>query len=125
MAKYINKLAPTTIERGGGYTEDDVWDAHEKLKVVPRDTIQVREILTFWELIGSPVHSHGLMHKFMFRNPAGHPPWVTAYHPTPVLSSHHHSPRLRWAHLDSNHDIPTIVYQVQTLIPATGVKMKM
>jgi len=46
-AKYIEKLAATIIERGGGYMEDDVWDAHEMLKVVPRDTIWVREILTF------------------------------------------------------------------------------
>ena len=46
-AKYIDKLAATIIECGRGYTEDDVWDAHEKLKVVPRDTIRVREILTF------------------------------------------------------------------------------
>jgi len=35
------------IEQGGGYTEDDVWDAHEKLKVVPRDNIWVHEISTF------------------------------------------------------------------------------
>jgi hypothetical protein len=46
-AKYIEKLAATIIERGGGYTEDDGWDAHEKLKVVPMDTIRVHEILTF------------------------------------------------------------------------------
>jgi hypothetical protein len=46
-ARYIDKFAATTIERGGGYAEVDVWDAHEKLKVVPRDTIRVREILTF------------------------------------------------------------------------------
>ena len=46
-AKYIDKLAATIMERGGGYRDDDVWDAHEKLKVVPRDTIRVREILTF------------------------------------------------------------------------------
>jgi hypothetical protein len=46
-AKYIDKFAATIIEQGGGYREDDVWDAHEKLKVVPRDTIRVREILTF------------------------------------------------------------------------------
>ncbi|KAF8537906.1 hypothetical protein BDD12DRAFT_844849 [Trichophaea hybrida] len=39
-AKYIDKIAATIIERGGGYTEDDVWDAHETLKVVPRDTIR-------------------------------------------------------------------------------------
>jgi len=47
IAKYIDKLAATIIKRAGGYTEDDVWDTHEKLKVVPRDTIQVREIFTF------------------------------------------------------------------------------
>jgi len=47
MAKYIDKLATTIIERGGGFTEDDVWDAHDKLKVVPRDIIRVCEILTF------------------------------------------------------------------------------
>jgi hypothetical protein len=46
-AKYIDKIAATIIERGGGYTKDDVWDAHEHLEVVPRDTIRVREILTF------------------------------------------------------------------------------
>ena len=46
-AKYIDKLATTIIQRGGGYTEDDVWDAHEKLMVVSMDTIRVREILTF------------------------------------------------------------------------------
>jgi hypothetical protein len=47
MAKYINKLAATIIKRGGGYTEDGVWDSHDKLKVVPRDTIRVSEIFTF------------------------------------------------------------------------------
>ena len=67
MAKYIDKLAATIIESRGGYMEDDVWDAYEKLKVVPRDTIQVREILTFCELNGAPVRIHGLMHEFMFR----------------------------------------------------------
>jgi len=44
MAKYIDKLAATIIERGGGYTEDDVSDAHETLQVEPRDTIRVCEI---------------------------------------------------------------------------------
>jgi hypothetical protein len=43
----IVKSAVTIIGRGGGYMEDDVWDAHEKLKVGPRDTIGIREILTF------------------------------------------------------------------------------
>jgi hypothetical protein len=47
MVKYIDNLAATIIERGGAYTEDDVGDAHEMLNVVPRDTILVREILTF------------------------------------------------------------------------------
>jgi hypothetical protein len=46
-AKYIDMLAATIIEWGGGYTEDDVWDAHKKMKVVRRDTIRVREIITF------------------------------------------------------------------------------
>jgi len=46
-AKYIDKLAATIIEWGGGYMENAVWDAHEKLKVVQRDTIRVREILSF------------------------------------------------------------------------------
>jgi hypothetical protein len=46
-AKYIDKLTATIIDRGAGYTEDDFWDAHEKLKVVPMDTIRVNEILTF------------------------------------------------------------------------------
>jgi len=46
-AEYIDKLAPTILERGGGYTEDDACDAHEKLMVVPRDIIRVRGILTF------------------------------------------------------------------------------
>jgi len=46
-AKYINKLAVTIIESGGGYTYEDVWDAHEKLNVVPRDTKRVHEIITF------------------------------------------------------------------------------
>jgi len=51
MAKFIDKLAAIIIEQGGGYTEDDVRDAHEELKVVPRDTIRVREInllRTYW-----------------------------------------------------------------------------
>jgi len=43
---YIDKLAATTFERGGGYTEEGVCDAHEKLKGFPRDTVRVREILT-------------------------------------------------------------------------------
>jgi hypothetical protein len=47
MGKYIDKLATKGIKWGGGYTEDDVWDAYEKLKVVPMDTIWVCEILTF------------------------------------------------------------------------------
>jgi len=46
-ARYVDKLAATIIEQGGGYTEDDVWDTHKKLKVVPRNTIRIREILTF------------------------------------------------------------------------------
>jgi hypothetical protein len=46
-AKYIEQLAPTIIEWGGGYMEDDVCDVCEKLKIVPKDTIPVREILTF------------------------------------------------------------------------------
>jgi hypothetical protein len=100
-AKYIVKLAATIIERGGGYTEDDGWDALKKLMVVPRDTIQVCEILTFCKLIGLPVRSNGLMDTSMFRNPSGHLPPVTAYHPTPVLSSQLLAPRIRWAaHLD-------------------------
>jgi len=47
MAKDIDKLAATIIESGGGSMEEDVWDVYEKLKVVPRDTIRVHEILTF------------------------------------------------------------------------------
>jgi len=125
MAKYIDKLATTIIKQGGGYKEDNVWDIHKELKVVPRDTIQVHEILTFWELMGTPVRSHGMMYAFMFLNPSGHPLSVMAYHPTPVRSSHLISPRLRWAHLDSNYHTPKIVYHVQTLIPAMGVKVRM
>jgi hypothetical protein len=41
MAKYINLLAATIIERDAGYTDNDHWDAHAKLKVVPRDSICV------------------------------------------------------------------------------------
>jgi len=70
-AKYCDTLAATIIEWGGEYTENDVQDAHKKLEVLPRDTIRVREILTFWKLIGSPVGSHGLLHAFMFWNPSG------------------------------------------------------
>jgi hypothetical protein len=44
MVKFIENLAATIIERSGGYMENDVWDANERLKVVPRDTIWVREI---------------------------------------------------------------------------------
>ena len=40
----------------------------------------------------------------MFRNPLGHPTSVMAYNYTPVVSCLLLSPRLRWAHLDSNHD---------------------
>jgi hypothetical protein len=32
-AKYISKLAATIIKQGDGYMEDDVWDAHQKLKL--------------------------------------------------------------------------------------------
>jgi hypothetical protein len=31
MAKYINKLALTIFELGGGYTENNIWDAYKKL----------------------------------------------------------------------------------------------
>jgi hypothetical protein len=34
MAKYIHNHAATTMQLGGGYTVDDVWDTHKKLKVV-------------------------------------------------------------------------------------------
>jgi len=33
-AKYINNHAAKVIHLGGGYTDDDIWDPHEKLKVV-------------------------------------------------------------------------------------------
>ena len=74
--------------------------------------------------MGAPVHSHGLMHGFMFLNRVGHPLSVTACHPTPVISSHLLSPRLQWPHLYSDHDTPKIIYNVHTLILAIGVKMK-
>jgi hypothetical protein len=31
MAKYINKLALTIFKLGGGYTENNIWDAYKKL----------------------------------------------------------------------------------------------
>jgi len=65
------------------------------------------------------------MHMFMFRNPSDDPVSVKAYHPTPVQSSQLRSPRLQWARIDSNHDTLKITHEVQPLIAATGVKMKM
>jgi len=43
-AKYINKLAATLLELVGGYTKDDFWEAHKKLRVVAKVTIRVRMI---------------------------------------------------------------------------------
>jgi len=71
MAKYMDKLGATFIVPGGGYTEDDVRDTQNKLKVVRSDTIRMHEILTFQELMGSPVSSDGLIYAFIFRIPSG------------------------------------------------------
>jgi len=65
--KYIDKLAATIIERGGGYMEGVLWDAHEKWKVVPRDTIRVREMrastyATEFRMAGMPMME--LMSRF-------------------------------------------------------------
>ena len=39
-------LAAISIELGGQYQEDDSWDTPNKLKVLRRDTLWVREILS-------------------------------------------------------------------------------
>lgn len=39
---YITRLAEEIDRRGNGITDDDLWEAHERLRGVPRDTIRVR-----------------------------------------------------------------------------------
>ena len=39
---YIDGLAEKISQRGNGVTDDDVWEAYQRLKGIPRETLRVR-----------------------------------------------------------------------------------